>query len=179
VWTALGQYVWSQAAVALVDAIFIGLGVWILGVPFALPIAVLTFFGGFVPIVGAFVAGAIATLVALVSGGIWTAVGVLAIVLVVQQLEGNVLQPILVGRTMKIHAAVVIAAVALGGTLFGIIGAFLAVPAVAVVQVIAQYVRAQIGGAPPGEPQAGTSGESAASQDKASVTAPSGEVPTG
>ena len=129
-WTALGQYVWSQAAVALVDAVFIGLGVWILGVPFALPIAVLTFFGGFVPIVGAFVAGAIATLVALVSGGIWTAVGVLAIVLVVQQLEGNVLQPILVGRTMKIHAAVVIAAVALGGTLFGIIGAFLAVPAV-------------------------------------------------
>jgi len=179
VWTALGQYVWSQAAVALVDAIFIGLGVWILGVPFALPIAVLTFFGGFVPIVGAFVAGAIATLVALVSGGIWTAVGVLAIVLVVQQLEGNVLQPILVGRTMKIHAAVVIAAVALGGTLFGIIGAFLAVPAVAVVQVIAQYVRAQIGGAPPGEPQAGSSGESAASQDSASVTAPSGEVPAG
>jgi len=116
VWTALGQYVWSQAAVALVDAVFIGLGVWILGVPFALPIAVLTFFGGFVPIVGAFVAGAIATLVALVSGGIWTALGVLAIVLVVQQLEGNVLQPILVGRTMKIHAAVVIGAVALGGT---------------------------------------------------------------
>ena len=179
VWTALGQYVWSQAAVALVDAIFIGLGVWILGVPFALPIAVLTFFGGFVPIVGAFVAGAIATLVALVSGGIWTAVGVLAIVLVVQQLEGNVLQPILVGRTMKIHAAVVIAAVALGGTLFGIVGAFLAVPAVAVVQVIAQYVRAQIGGAPPGETQAGSSGESAASQDSASVTAPSGEVPAG
>ncbi len=179
VWTALGQYVWSQAAVALVDAVFIGLGVWILGVPFALPIAVLTFFGGFVPIVGAFVAGAIATLVALVSGGIWTAVGVLAIVLVVQQLEGNVLQPLLVGRTMKIHAAVVIAAVALGGTLFGIIGAFLAVPAVAVVQVIAQYVRAQIGGAPPGEAQAGTSGESAASRDSASVTAPSGEVPAG
>jgi len=179
VWTALGQYVWSQAAVALVDAVFIGLGVWILGVPFALPIAVLTFFGGFVPIIGAFVAGAIATLVALVSGGIWTAVGVLAIVLVVQQLEGNVLQPILVGRTMKIHAAVVIAAVALGGTLFGIIGAFLAVPAVAVVQVIAQYVRAHLGGAPPGEPQAGTSGESAASRDSASVTAPSGDLAAG
>ena len=179
VWTALGQYVWSQAAVALVDAVFIGLGVWILGVPFALPIAVLTFFGGFVPIIGAFVAGAIATLVALVSGGIWSAVGVLAIVLVVQQLEGNVLQPILVGRTMKIHAAVVIAAVALGGTLFGIIGAFLAVPAVAVVQVIAQYVRAHLGGAPPGEPQAGTSGESAASRDSASVTAPSGDLAAG
>ena len=144
VWTALGQYVWSQAAVAAVDAIFIGAGVWILGVPFALPIAVLTFFGGFVPIVGAFVAGSVAVLVALVSNGIWTAVGVLAIVLVVQQLEGNVMQPILVGRTMNIHAAVTIAVVALGGTLFGIVGAFLAVPAVAVVQVIARYVREQL-----------------------------------
>jgi len=144
VWTALGQYVWSQAAVAAVDGIFIGLGVWILGVPFALPIAVLTFFGGFVPIVGAFVAGSVAVLVALVSNGIWTAVGVLAIVLVVQQLEGNVMQPILVGRTMNIHAAVTIAVVALGGTLFGIVGAFLAVPAVAVVQVIARYVREQL-----------------------------------
>ena len=75
VWTALGQFVWSQAAVALADAIFIGLGVWILGVPFALPIAVLTFFGGFVPIVGAFVAGGVAVLVALVSGGVWVALG--------------------------------------------------------------------------------------------------------
>jgi predicted PurR-regulated permease PerM len=144
VWTALGQYVWSQAAVALVDGVFIGLGVWLLGVPFALPIAVLTFFGGFVPIVGAFVAGAIATLVALVSNGVWTAVAVLAIVLVVQQLEGNVMQPILVGRTLKIHAAVVLTSVALGGTLFGIVGAFLAVPAVAVFQVIARYVREQL-----------------------------------
>jgi predicted PurR-regulated permease PerM len=144
VWTALGQYVWSQAAVALVDGVFIGVGVWLLGVPFALPIAVLTFFGGFVPIVGAFVAGAIATLVALVSNGIWTAVAVLAIVLVVQQLEGNVMQPILVGRTLKIHAAVVLTSVALGGTLFGIVGAFLAVPAVAVGQVIARYVREQL-----------------------------------
>lgn len=144
VWTALGQYVWSQAAVAAVDGIFIGLGVWILGVPFALPIAVLTFFGGFVPIVGAFVAGSVAVLVALVSNGIWTAVGVLVIVLVVQQLEGNVMQPILVGRTMKIHPAVTIGVVALGGTLFGIVGAFLAVPAVAVVQVVARYVREQL-----------------------------------
>jgi len=144
VWTALGQYVWSQAAVALVDGIFIGLGVWLLGVPFALPIAVLTFFGGFVPIVGAFVAGSVAVLVALVSNGVWTAVGVLAIVLVVQQLEGNVMQPILVGRTLKIHAAVVLTSVALGGTLFGIVGAFLAVPAVAAAQVITRYIREQI-----------------------------------
>ncbi len=149
VWTALGHYVWSQAAVAFVDGFFIGIGVWLLGVPFALPIAVLTFFGAFVPIVGAFVAGGVAVLVALVSGGLWTAVGVLAIVVAVQQLEGNVMQPLLVGRTLKIHPAVVLGVVALGGTLFGIVGAFLAVPAVAVVQVIARYVREQIDEATP------------------------------
>ena len=171
VWTALGQYVWSQAAVALVDGLFIGLGVWFLGVPFALPIAVLTFFGGFVPIVGAFVAGAIATLVALVSNGIWTAVAVLAIVLVVQQLEGNVMQPMMVGRTLKMHPAVVLAAVALGGTLFGIVGAFLAVPAVAVFQVIARYIREQLaapsGSAPPTCPPAPSVAQPPHSQDMA------------
>ena len=160
VWTALGQYVWSQAAVALVDGVFIGLGVWFLGVPFALPIAVLTFFGGFVPIVGAFVAGSIATLVALVSNGVWTALAVLAIVLVVQQLEGNVMQPILVGRTLKIHAAVVLTSVALGGTLFGIVGAFLAVPAVAAGQVITRYVREQLE-RPPDAPTATVTAEEA------------------
>lgn len=149
VWTALGQYVWSQAAVAAVDGIFIGLGVWLLGVPFALPITVLTFFGGFVPIVGAFVAGSVAVLVALVSNGVWTAVAVLVVVLIVQQLEGNVMQPILVGKTMKIHPAITIGVVALGGTLFGIVGAFLAVPAVATVQVIARYVREQLQALPP------------------------------
>ena len=146
VWTALGSVrLVAGRGRAWWTAVFIGLGVWMLGVPFALPIAVLTFFGGFVPIVGAFVAGAVAILVALVSNGVWTAVAVLAIVLVVQQLEGNVMQPILVGRTLKIHAAVVLASVALGGTLFGIVGAFLAVPAVAAFQVIARYVREQLG----------------------------------
>ena len=94
VWRALGQYVWSQAAVALVEGTIVGLGVWILQVPFALPIAVLTFFGGFIPIVGAFVAGAFAILIALVSNGFWTAVAVLAIILLVNQLEGNVMQPL-------------------------------------------------------------------------------------
>lgn len=153
VWKALGQYVWSQAAVALVDGVFIGLGVWLLGVPFAIPIAVLTFFGGFIPIVGAFTAGTVAVLVALVSNGLWTAVGVLAIVLVVQQLEGNVMQPILVGKTLRMHPAVVLTVVALGGTLFGIIGAFLSVPAVAVFQVIARYLQEQVGSAP--DPDAG------------------------
>ena len=141
VWTALAQYIWSQAAVAAVDGIFIGLGVWLLGVPLALPIAVLTFLGGFIPIVGAFIAGGVAVLVALVSNGVWTAFFVLLVVLAVQQIEGNVLQPILVGKTLKLNAAVVIGGVTAGGSLFGIVGAFLAVPVIAGGIVIAQYLR--------------------------------------
>jgi putative heme transporter len=144
IWDVLARYIWAQAAVAAIDAVFIGLGAWILGVPFALPIAVLTFFGGFVPIVGAFVAGFVAVLVALVSEGVWIAVIMLVVIVVVQQLEGNVVHPMLVGRTMKIHPAVVIASVTAGSALFGIIGAFLAVPTVSVAITVANYVRDQI-----------------------------------
>ncbi|MTD15006.1 AI-2E family transporter [Nakamurella sp. YIM 132087] len=151
IWDTLARYVWAQAAVAAIDGVFIGLGVWALGVPFALPIAVLTFFGGFIPIIGAFVAGFVAVLVALVANGFGTALAVLAIVLVVQQLEGNVISPMLMSRTMQIHAGVVLVAVTAGGGLFGIIGALLAVPAVSVIMVIAQYLRAEARGpdAPP------------------------------
>lgn len=140
-WTALSHFIYSQAAVALADAILIGIGIWIIGVPFVLPIAILIFFGAFVPIVGAFATGTIATLVATVSGGIWAAVATLAVVIVVEQLEGNVMQPLIVGRTLHMYPAVVIAVVTLGGSLFGITGAFLAVPAVAVLTVILRYAR--------------------------------------
>ncbi len=146
VWTALGHYVWSQAAVAAIDGVLIGLGVWLVGVPLALPIAVLTFLGGFIPIVGAFAAGAVAVLVALVSNGVVPALIVLVIIVAVQQIEGNVLQPILVSKTLKIHAAVVLGGVALGSTLFGVIGAFLAVPAISIVMVVAGYLREQVTG---------------------------------
>jgi predicted PurR-regulated permease PerM len=147
VWTSLGHYVWSQAAVAAIDGVLIGVGVWLVGVPLALPIAVLTFFGGFIPIVGAFAAGAVAVVVALVLNGVWPALIVLGIIVVVQQLEGNVLQPILVSKSLKIHAAVVLGGVALGSTLFGITGAFLAVPAISIVMVVAGYLREQVTGA--------------------------------
>ena len=140
-WTALSHFIYSHAAVALADAILIGIGIWIIGVPFVLPIAILIFFGAFVPIVGAFATGTIATLVATVSGGIWAAVATLAVVIVVEQLEGNVMQPLIVGRTLHMYPAVVIAVVTLGGSLFGITGAFLAVPAVAVLTVILRYAR--------------------------------------
>ena len=114
IWKVLGSFIRTQALVSPVDATFIGAGLLILGVPLAFPLIVLTFFGGFIPIVGAFVAGAIAVLVALVTKGLTTALIVLIIIIVVQQLEGNVLQPVLQSRSMNLHAAVVLLAVSAG-----------------------------------------------------------------
>lgn len=143
-WATLGGFIRTQAIVSLIDAFFIGLGLLILGVPLALVLATLTFLGGFIPIVGAFVAGALAVLVALVANGPTTALIVLVIILAVQQLEGNVLQPILQSRSMNLHPAIVLLAVTGGGSVFGIIGAFLAVPAAAVAAVLIRYVSEQI-----------------------------------
>lgn len=143
-WRTLSAYVASQAAVALVDAVLIGLGLWVLGIPLALPLAVLIFFAGFLPVIGAVATGFLATLVALLSDGWVKALIVLGIVLLVQQLESNVLQPILVGKSLKLHPAVVLTAVTAGGSLFGIIGAFLATPVVAVMMTAFQYSREQM-----------------------------------
>jgi putative heme transporter len=143
-WGTLGGFVRTQALVSLIDAVFIGLGLVIVGVPLAVPLAVLTFVGGFVPIVGAFVVGAIAVLVALVSNGLTGALIVLAIIVAVQQLEGNVLSPWLQARSMKLHPAVVLAAVTLSSTLFGITGAFFAVPVVAVAAVVLRYLNRHV-----------------------------------
>jgi predicted PurR-regulated permease PerM len=156
-WVTLSGFIKAQAAVGLVDAVFIGIGLAILGVPLALPLAVLVFFGAFIPIIGAVVSGALAALVALVTQGRTDALIVVVLVLVVQQLEGNVLQPILVGRTLDLHPAVVILAVTAGGTLYGIVGAFLAVPVVSVAAVTIRYARqhlAEIEPAPPESPPA-------------------------
>ena len=139
-WATLGGFIRTQALVSLIDAIFIGVGLLLVGVPLAVPLAVLTFFGGFVPIVGAFVVGAIAVLVALVSVGWGGALIVLGIIVAVQQLEGNVLQPWLQSKVMKLHPAIVLLAVTLASTLFGIVGAFLAVPVVAVLAVTLRYL---------------------------------------
>jgi predicted PurR-regulated permease PerM len=149
IWATLSEFIRQQALVGFIDALFIGLGLWILGVPLVLPLAVLTFFGGFVPIIGAVVAGAFAVLIALVSKGFTTALLVLLIVLLVQQIEGNVLQPIIQGRGFNLHAAVVILAVTAGGSLAGITGAFLGVPVAAIVAVIYRYIRDQLDGRSP------------------------------
>ncbi len=144
VWATLGGFIRTQALVSLIDAVFIGAGLVILGVPLALVLAVITFLGGFVPMVGAFVAGALAVLVALVGKGFTTALIVLAIIIAVQQLEGNVLQPVLQSRSMKLHAVIVLLAVTAGGSLYGIVGAFLAVPIAAVAAVVVRYIGEQI-----------------------------------
>lgn len=144
VWVTLGGFIRTQALVSLIDAVLIGGGLVILRIPLAAVLTVLTFLGGFVPIVGAFVAGALAVLVALVTKGVTSALIVLAIIVVVQQLEGNVLQPILQSRSMQLHAVVVLLAITVGGSLYGIVGAFLAVPTVAVAAVVLRYLGEQI-----------------------------------
>lgn len=136
--TTLGAYVRGTAAVALVDAIGIGIGLWILQVPLALPLAVLVFLLAFIPIVGATVAGILAALVALVANGWVNALFVVGVVVLVNQLEGNLLQPVLMGRSMKLHAFVILIALTVGTVLGGIIGAVLAVPITAVVWGIVQ-----------------------------------------
>jgi predicted PurR-regulated permease PerM len=143
-WRTLGGFIRTQALVSAIDAVFIGLGLVLVGVPLAIPLAILTFFGGFVPIVGAVVVGALAVLVALVSNGVTGALIILAVILAVQQLEGNVLSPWLQSKSMQLHAAVVLLSVTLGSTLFGITGAFLAVPTVAVAAVVLRYLNDQV-----------------------------------
>ncbi|MCR2785088.1 MULTISPECIES: AI-2E family transporter [unclassified Microbacterium] len=130
--STLGSYVRGTAAVAAVDAIGIGIGLWILQVPLWLPLSVLVFVLAFIPIVGATVAGILAALVALVANGWVVALIVVGIVVLVNQLEGNFLQPVLMGRSMKLHAFVILIALTIGTVLSGIIGAILAVPITAV-----------------------------------------------
>ena len=143
-WKTVGDFIHVQALVSFIDALLIGLGLLILGVPLAPALAVLTFIAGFVPIVGAIAAGGLAVLVALFTNGPTTALLVLALIILVQQVEGNVLQPLLQGKSLQLHAAVVLLAIAAGGTLFGITGAFLAVPAAAVTVTLLRYLSQQI-----------------------------------
>ena len=132
-WDALGSYFRGQLLVAFVDAVFIGIGLLILGIPLAIPLAVLIFFGALFPLVGALITGGLAVLVALADGGLGSALIVLALIVIVQQVEGNVLQPIIIGRATALHPLVVILAITAGAVLLGILGAFLAVPVAAIV----------------------------------------------
>ena len=154
-WFTLANFIRTQALVGLIDAVLIGLGLVVVGVPLALPLAVLTFFAAFAPIIGAVVVGVLAVLVTLVTNGWIAALIIAGVVLAVQQIEGNVLLPWLQGRTLHLHASVVLLAIVLGSTLFGVAGAFLSVPLVAVAAVVLRYVNDEItqrsGEAPEGD----------------------------
>lgn len=157
IWATVGGFIRTQAIVSFVDSVLIAIGLLVVGVPLALPLAVITFLGGFIPYVGALVGGGLAVLVALVSNGFTAAIIVLVIIVVVQQLDGNILQPVLQGRSLGLHAAVILLAVTAGGTLYGIAGAFLSVPVVAALGVVVRYLGEQIddrvvGGAAPAVP---------------------------
>jgi predicted PurR-regulated permease PerM len=141
VWFTLGAYFRGQLVVAAADAVFIGLGLVLLGVPLALPLTILVFIGGLFPIVGAFTAGAVAVLIALADGGVALALAVLALNVVVQQVEGNVLEPLVVGRATRLHPLAIIVALTAGAVTFGILGAFLAVPIAASLARAVGYLR--------------------------------------
>ena len=128
----LGGYVRGTVIVALVDAVFIGLGLVVLQVPLAVPLAVIVFITAFIPVVGATLAGVVAALVTLVTNGFWPAVIVVIIVVVVNQLEGNLLSPLVLGKSLALHELVVLLALMIGTVLGGIIGTLLAVPLTAV-----------------------------------------------
>jgi predicted PurR-regulated permease PerM len=139
-WGTLTQFVKVQIFVAFIDAVGIGLGAAILQLPLVVPIAVAVFLGAFVPIVGAVLTGALAVFIALVFKDIVVALIMLGIVLLVQQVESHVLQPLIMGSAVKVHPLAVVLAVAGGGFLAGIPGALFAVPVVATLNVMITYI---------------------------------------
>ncbi|PSJ26576.1 AI-2E family transporter [Streptosporangium nondiastaticum] len=162
-WATLTAYVRGTVIVALIDAIFIGIGLFFLKVPLAVPLAVFIFLFAFVPLVGAVVSGALAVVVALVTKDVFTALMVLIVVLAVQQIEGHVLQPFILGRAVRVHPLAVVLSVVAGSLIAGIGGAVVAVPLVAVTNTVVGYLRAFTrdkalaaappdGPPPPGEP---------------------------
>jgi predicted PurR-regulated permease PerM len=133
----------GTAIVALVDAVIIGIGLLVIGVPLVLPLAILTFLGAFLPLVGAVLAGLVAALVALVDGGITDALLVTGVIVVVQQVEGDVLAPLVLGRAVKLHPLVILVTLTAGAVIGGLVGAFLAVPVTAVVVAVGAELRAR------------------------------------
>ncbi len=154
-WITLTGYVRGTVIIALVDATSIGIVLSLLRVPLAIPLAVLVFFGAFVPIVGALVTGFVAVVVALAANGLWTALAVLAAIIAVQQVEGHLLQPVVMGRLVRLHPLAVVLAVTAGSVLAGIVGAVVAVPLVAVVNVVVRSYRARSVGEPSAGPVVG------------------------
>ena len=142
-WVALGAYIRGTAIVGVVDALFIGGGLLIMGVPLVVPLTIITFFAAFFPLVGAVAAGILATLVALVTKGFVAALVIAGVTILVQQVEGDVLQPVVLGRAVNLHPLVILLSLTAGAIVAGIAGAFLAVPLAAVTTVVVTYMRAK------------------------------------
>jgi predicted PurR-regulated permease PerM len=142
-WVSLVSYVRVQVLVAAVDAVGIGAGAAILGVPLALPLGILVFVSSFIPVVGALVSGAVAVLLALVANGFVNAMVMLAVVVAVQQLESHILQPLVMGRAVALHPVAVVLSVAAGSYLAGIPGALFAVPTLAVANSAVRFISAR------------------------------------
>ena len=140
-WSTLTAYVRGTVLVAFIDSVSIGIGIYLLGVPLALPISVLIFLGAFVPLVGALVTGTVAVLIGLVTNGVFTAAMVLAVLLAVQQIEGHLLQPLILGRAVRVHPIAVVLSVTIGSVIGGIGGAVVAVPLVAVTNTTVGYLK--------------------------------------
>src|SRR3954471_24738074 len=152
-WRTLISYVRATAAVALIDAVGIGIGLAILGVPLVIPLAALVFLGAFIPIIGSFLAGSVAVLVALVAVGPIKALIALGVVIAVMQLEGHVLQPLLLGRAVHVHPLAVVLSIAAGLLIGGVFGALIAVPTVACANVAGTYLSRRHDGPRPPEPR--------------------------
>lgn len=169
----LTAYVRVTMVVALIDAVGIGLGLWITGVPLVLPLAALVYIGAFVPIVGAFATGLVAVLVALVSQGLVPALIVTGVVVLVQQLEGNVFAPLLVSKSVKLHPVAVILAVAVGIELAGIVGALFSVPLLTTVRSVYITLRDR-DSEPDAEPDSVPDGKRDSEPERDDETQPSG-----
>ncbi|HEX5762341.1 MAG TPA: AI-2E family transporter [Solirubrobacterales bacterium] len=140
-WTAVSGYMRGVALIAVVDAILIGIALALIGVPLVVPLMVVVFLGAFIPLVGAFVAGAVAVLVALISEGIVAAGLVAGAIFVIQQVEGDLLYPNIVGRVIRLHPVAILLALTAGTVVAGIVGALLAVPVAAAAWVAYDHVR--------------------------------------
>ncbi|MBA2528345.1 MAG: AI-2E family transporter, partial [Euzebyales bacterium] len=150
-WQTIGAYIRGQLVIATVDAVLIGGALLVLGVPLALPLSLLVFVGGLLPLVGAFVSGALAVLVALASNGPTAALILFAWIVVVQQLEGDLLAPVVLGRATALHPLATLVALTAGAVLLGVLGAFLAIPLTASAARGAGYLRGRHGDPAVGE----------------------------
>jgi predicted PurR-regulated permease PerM len=147
-WAVLRGYVRGIVIIALFDGAIIGVTLLVIGAPLAAPLALITFFGAFFPIVGAVVAGVIAALVTLVTSGVTDALIVTAVTVVINQLEGDILQPLVMGKSLNLHPVAILVALTAGGILAGVPGAFLAVPVAAVAATVGNYLKS-VGGTEP------------------------------